>query len=83
MIHLFTKRKFQLIHTITEYVQLTKRSKILRKLAPTSIVVAKIDELIIHSFLDENHKNAEKKQTRTFRPGDTKLENEYGVMLSS
>ena len=55
----------------------------LRKLAPTSIVAAKIDQLITHSFLDENHKNAEKKQTQTFRPADTKLENEYGGMLSS
>ncbi|CAF5164478.1 unnamed protein product, partial [Rotaria magnacalcarata] len=49
----------------------------LRKLAPTSIAAAEIDGLTIHSFLGESRKNSKKKQTRTFRPGDTKLENEW------
>ncbi|CAF3333769.1 unnamed protein product, partial [Rotaria socialis] len=47
------------------------------KLAPTSIAAAEIDGLTIHSFLGESRKNSKKKQTRTFRPGDTKLENEW------
>ncbi|CAF2058057.1 unnamed protein product [Rotaria magnacalcarata] len=49
----------------------------LRKLAPTSIAAAEIDGLTIHSFLGESRKSSKKKQTRTFRPGDTKLENEW------
>ncbi|CAF4987703.1 unnamed protein product, partial [Rotaria socialis] len=49
----------------------------LRKLAPTSIAAAEIDGLTIHSFLGESRKNSKTKQTRTFRPGDTKLENEW------
>ncbi|CAF2150657.1 unnamed protein product [Rotaria magnacalcarata] len=69
--------KSQLIRAITQYFQLTKRGKMLRKLAPTSIAAAEIDGLTIHSFLGEGRKNAKKKQTRTFRPGDTKLENEW------
>ncbi|CAF2182230.1 unnamed protein product, partial [Rotaria magnacalcarata] len=69
--------KSQLIRAITQYFQLTKRGKMLRKLAPTSIAAAEIDGLTIHSFLGEGCKNAKKKQTRTFRPGDTKLENEW------
>ena len=68
--------KSQLIRAITKYFQLTKRDKMLRKLAPTSIAAAEIDGLTIHSFLGESRKNS-KKQTRTFRPGDTKLENEW------
>ncbi|CAF1238010.1 unnamed protein product [Rotaria magnacalcarata] len=69
--------KSQLIRAITQYFQLTKRGKMLRKLAPTSIAAAEIDGLTIHSFLGESRKNSKKKQTRTFRPGDTKLENEW------
>jgi ATP-dependent exoDNAse (exonuclease V) alpha subunit len=68
--------KSQLIRAITKYFHLTKRSKMLRKLAPTSIAAAEIDGLTIHSFLGENRKIS-KKQPRTFRPGDTKLENEW------
>ncbi|CAF5169611.1 unnamed protein product, partial [Rotaria magnacalcarata] len=69
--------KSQLIRGITQYFQITKRGKMLRKLAPTSIAVAEIDGLTIHSFLGESRKDSKKKQTRTFRPGDTKLENEW------
>ncbi|CAM4981967.1 unnamed protein product [Rotaria socialis] len=69
--------KSQLIRAITQYFQLTKRGKMLRKLAPTSIAAAEIDGLTIHSFLGESRKSSKKKQTRTFRPGDTKLENEW------
>ncbi|CAF4683910.1 unnamed protein product, partial [Rotaria socialis] len=69
--------KPQLIRGITQYFQITKRGKMLRKLAPTSIAAAEIDGLTIHSFLGESRKNSKKKQTRTFRPGDTKLENEW------
>ncbi|CAF4619295.1 unnamed protein product, partial [Rotaria sp. Silwood2] len=69
--------KSQLIRAITKYFQVTKRDKMLRKLAPTSIAAAEIDGLTIHSFLGESRKNSKKKQTRTFRPGDTKLENEW------
>jgi ATP-dependent exoDNAse (exonuclease V) alpha subunit len=69
--------KSQLIRAITEYFQLTKRCKMLRKLAPTSIAAAEIDGLTIHSFLGESRKNFKKKQSRTFRPGDLKLENEW------
>ncbi|CAF5207864.1 unnamed protein product, partial [Rotaria magnacalcarata] len=69
--------KSQLIRAITQYFQLTKRGKMLRKLASTSIAAAEIDGLTIHSFLGENRKSSKKKQTRTFRPGNTKLENEW------
>lgn len=69
--------KSQLIRAITEYFQLTKRRKMLRKLAPTSIAAAEIDGLTIHSFLGESGNNSKKKPTRTFRPGDAKLENEW------
>ncbi|CAF4953269.1 unnamed protein product, partial [Rotaria socialis] len=40
--------KSQLIRAITQYFQLTKRGKMLRKLAPTSIAAAEIDGLTIH-----------------------------------
>ncbi|CAF4118484.1 unnamed protein product, partial [Rotaria magnacalcarata] len=69
--------KFQLIRAITKYFQLTKRGKMLRKLAPTSIAAAEIDGLTIHSFLGKSHKNSKKKQKRTFGPDDMKLENEW------
>ncbi|CAF3346314.1 unnamed protein product [Rotaria socialis] len=69
--------KSQLIRAITNYFELTKRAKTLRKLAPTSIAAAEIDGLTIHSFLCESRKSAKKKQTKTFRPADTKLENEW------
>ncbi|CAF1187421.1 unnamed protein product [Rotaria sordida] len=69
--------KSQLIRAITKYFQQTKRDKMLRKLAPTSIAAAEIDGLTIRSFLGESRKNTKKKQTRTFRPGDMKLENEW------
>ncbi|CAF5043370.1 unnamed protein product, partial [Rotaria magnacalcarata] len=69
--------KSQLIRAITQYFQLTKRGKMLRKLPPTSIAAAEIDGLTIHSFLGESRKSSKKKQTRTFRPGDIKLENEW------
>jgi len=68
--------KSQLIRAITKYFQVTNRSKMLRKLAPTSIAAAEIDGLTIHSFLGENRKFS-KKNPRTFRPGDAKLENEW------
>ena len=69
--------KSQLILAITHCFQLTKRRKMLRKLAPTSIAAAEIDGLTIHSFLGESRKSSKKKQKRTFRPGDIKLENEW------
>ncbi|CAF4251337.1 unnamed protein product [Rotaria socialis] len=69
--------KSQLIRAITNYFQATMRRKMLRKLAPTSIAAAEIDGLTIHSFLGESRKNSKKRQVRTFRPGDTKLENEW------
>ncbi|CAF3982187.1 unnamed protein product [Rotaria sp. Silwood1] len=56
--------KSQLIRAITKYFQVTKRDKMLRKLAPTSIAAAEIDGLTIHSFLGESRKNSKKKQTR-------------------
>ena len=49
----------------------------LRKLAPTSIAAAEIDGLTIHSFLGESRNNSKKKLTRTFRPGDAKLESKW------
>lgn len=69
--------KSQLIRAITHYFQVTRRGKMLRKLAPTSVAAAEIDGLTIHSFLGESRKNSKRKQTRTFRPGDMKLENEW------
>ena len=69
--------KSQLIRVITEYFQVTKRRKMLRKLAPTSkAAAAEIDGLTIHSFLGESRNNSKKKPTRTFRPDDAKLESE-------
>ena len=71
-------RKSQLIRVITEYFQVTKRRKMLCKLAPTSkAAAAEIDGLTIHSFLDESRNNSKKKLTRTFRPSDAKLESEW------
>ena len=69
--------KSQLIRAITNYFQVTKRGNMLRKVAPTSIAAAEIDGLTIHSFLGESRKGSKKRQARTFRPGDTKLENEW------
>ena len=69
--------KSKLIRTVTYYFQLTKRGKRLHKLAPTSIAAVEIDGLTIHSFLGESRKNSKKKQTRAFRLGDMKLENEW------
>ncbi|CAF1289252.1 unnamed protein product [Adineta steineri] len=68
--------KSQLIRAITYYFQSTNRCKMLRKLAPTSIAAGEIDGLTIHSFLGESRKSS-KRQKRIFRPGDTKLENEW------
>ncbi|CAF1138381.1 unnamed protein product [Didymodactylos carnosus] len=42
--------KSQLIRAITEYFSLTKRSYLLRKVAPTSIAAAEIDALTIESL---------------------------------
>ena len=68
--------KSQLIRAISEYFQLTKRSKVLRKLALMSTAAAaEIDGLTIHSSLGESRNNSKKKPTRAFRSGDTKLEN--------
>ena len=69
--------KSQLIHAITEYFQLRKRRKELRKLALTSIAATEIDGLMNHSFLSGTRNNSKKKSTRTFRPIDAKLENEW------
>jgi ATP-dependent exoDNAse (exonuclease V) alpha subunit len=69
--------KSQLIRAITNYFQMTKRGKMLGKLAPTSIAAGEIDGLTIHSFLGESRKTSRKKERKTFRPGDTKLENEW------
>jgi ATP-dependent DNA helicase PIF1 len=66
--------KSQLIRAITKYFEATKRLKMLRKLAPTSIAAAEIDGLTIHSFLGESHKTPKKHRSRTFKPGDSKLE---------
>ena len=69
--------KSQLIRAITDYFQVTKRSKMLRKLAPTSIAAAEIDGLTIHSFLGENRKSSAGNQSKMIRPANTKLENEW------
>jgi hypothetical protein len=69
--------KSQLIRAITDYFQVTKRSKMLRKLAPTSIAAAEIDGLTIHSFLGENRKNSAGKQSKVIRRANAKLENEW------
>jgi ATP-dependent exoDNAse (exonuclease V) alpha subunit len=69
--------KSQLIRAITKYFEVTKRVKMLRKLAPTSIAAAEIDGLTIHSFLGESHKIPTKQRSRTFKPGDSKLETQW------
>jgi len=69
--------KSQLIRAITKYFDVTKRLKILRKLAPTSIAAAEIDGLTIHSFLGECYKGPKKQRARTFKPGDMKLETQW------
>ena len=53
--------KSRLIRAITHYLQLEKRGKMLRKLAPTSMAAAEIDGLTIHSFLGESRKNSKNK----------------------
>jgi PIF1-like helicase len=70
--------KSQLIRALTNYFEVTKRLKMLRKLAPTSIAAAEIDGLTIHSFLGENRKIPKKQQSRIFKPGDAKLEIQWG-----
>ena len=69
--------KSQLIRAITRYFEVTKRLKMLRKLAPTSVAAAEIDGSTIHSFLGENHKVPRKYRSKTFKPGDNKLENQW------
>lgn len=69
--------KSQLIRAITKYFEVTKRLKMLRKLAPTSIAAAEIDGLTIHSFLGERYKGCRKPRVRTFKPGDMKLEGQW------
>jgi hypothetical protein len=69
--------KSQLIRAITKYFEVTKRLKMLRKLAPTSIAATEIDGLTIHSFLGESHKAPKKQRSRTFKPGDMKLETQW------
>ena len=69
--------KSQLIRAITDYFQVTKRSKMLRQVAPTSIAAAEIDGLTIHSFLGENRKSSAGRQSKMIRPANTKLENEW------
>ena len=70
--------KSQLIRAaITDYFQVTKRSKMLRQVAPTSIAAAEIDGLTIHSFLGENRKSSAGRQSKVIRPANTKLENEW------
>lgn len=69
--------KSQLIRAITKYFEVTKRLKMLRKLAPTSIAAAEIDGLTIHSFLGENRKAPRKQRLRNFKPADAKLEMQW------
>ena len=69
--------KSQLIRAITDYFQVTKRSKMLRKVAPTSIAAAEIDGLTIHSFLGENRKSFAGTPSKMIRPANSKLENEW------
>ena len=69
--------KSQLIRAITKYFEVTKRLKMLRKLAPTSVAAAEIDGLTIHSFLGESRKVPKKNRSRTFKPGDMKLETQW------
>lgn len=69
--------KSQLIRSITNYFQATNRSRMLRKLAPTSIAAAEIDGLTIHSFLGENRRASKKDPPRSLRPADMKLESAW------
>ena len=69
--------KSRSIRATTRYSEVTARLNIFRKLAPTSVPVAEIDRLTIHSFLGENHKIPKKYPSKIFRPVDNKLETQW------
>ena len=67
--------KSQVIRALTKYFVVTKRIQMLRKLAPTGIAAAEIDDMTIHSFLGEQRHNG---KPRTIKPGDSRLDKEWG-----
>ncbi|CAF4616096.1 unnamed protein product [Rotaria socialis] len=69
--------KSQLICALTEYFLVTKRTPIVRKLAPTGIAAAEIGGMTIHSFLGEQRNSG---KPRTIKAGDLKLEKEWRLI---
>ncbi|CAF3961018.1 unnamed protein product [Rotaria sp. Silwood1] len=69
--------KSQLIRALTKYFFVTKRMKMMQKLAPTGIAAAEIDGMTIHSFLGEQRNS---RKPRTIKPGDSILEKEWRLI---
>ncbi|CAM4986460.1 unnamed protein product, partial [Rotaria socialis] len=69
--------KSQLIRALTKYFFITKRTQMMRKLAPTGIAAAEIDGMTIHSFLGEQRNSG---KARTIKPGDSKIEKEWSLV---
>ncbi|CAF4213337.1 unnamed protein product, partial [Rotaria magnacalcarata] len=69
--------KSQLIRALTKYFLVTKRTQMVRKLAPTGIAAAEIGGMTIHSFLGEQRNSG---KPRTIKAGDLKLEKEWKLI---
>ncbi|CAF3623605.1 unnamed protein product [Rotaria socialis] len=69
--------KSQLIRALTKYSLVTKRTQMVRKLAPTGIAAAEIGGMTIHSFLGEQRNSG---KARTIKAGDLKLEKEWRLI---
>ncbi|CAM4912778.1 unnamed protein product [Rotaria socialis] len=69
--------KSQLIRALTKYFLVTKRTQMVRKLAPTGIAAAEIGGMTIHSFLGEQRNSG---KPRTIKAGDLKLEKEWRLI---
>ncbi|CAF4318295.1 unnamed protein product [Rotaria magnacalcarata] len=69
--------KSKLICALTKYFLVTKRTQMMRKLAPTGIAAAEIGGMTIHSFLGEQRNSG---KPRTVKAGDLKLEKEWRLI---
>ncbi|CAF1233900.1 unnamed protein product [Rotaria magnacalcarata] len=69
--------KSQLIRALTKYFLVTKRTQMMRKLAPTGIAASEIGGMTIHSFLGEQRNSG---KPRTIKAGDLKLEKEWRLI---
>ena len=68
--------KSQLIRALSKYFTITRRMKMMRKLAPTGIAAAEIGGMTIHSFLGEQRNSG---KPRTIKPGDSNSKENAGL----